>query len=176
MGTTANVLRSMRRLGLALALCGGSAQAQSLTACVGAGCDFVLGTDLTSPCRIADVDAGSPVRRFDRACLAARRTFTTARAPLGCDAARGECTEPAPAARVSDGATIETVEVFGLREAPDVVVPRLEQRVADALNRGNPEIAGGKVRHGVFYALGMYWGSDPLTFLYYNLRYGLAGD
>ena len=65
------------------------------------------------------------------------------------------------------------VEVFASPELPADPLPRLEQRFAAALVAGNPEVAGGKIRHGAYYAHGVYWGSDPLSFLYLNLRYGL---
>ena len=69
--------------------------------------------------------------------------------------------------------SLPAIDVVGSRESPDERLPTLEERFASTLDRGNPEVAGGKIRHGAFYALGMYWGSDPLTFLYLNLRYGI---
>ena len=44
-----------------------------------------------------------------------------------------------------------------------------EQRFAAALNAGNPEVAGGKIRHGMFYDGGVYWAPEPLSFIYYNI-------
>jgi len=44
----------------------------------------------------------------------------------------------------------------------------MEQRFANSLNRGNPEVPGGKVRHGAYYDGFVYWGSDPLSFLWLN--------
>jgi hypothetical protein len=43
-----------------------------------------------------------------------------------------------------------------------------DQRFANALNRGNPEVPGGKIRHGAFYDGFVYWGSDPMSFLWLN--------
>jgi hypothetical protein len=45
----------------------------------------------------------------------------------------------------------------------------VEQKFADALNEGNPEVAGGWIRHGTFYDGVFYWGHDPLSFVYYNV-------
>ena len=44
-----------------------------------------------------------------------------------------------------------------------------EQRFAAALNAGNPEVNGGKIRHGMFYDGGVYWAPEPLSFIYYNI-------
>jgi len=43
-----------------------------------------------------------------------------------------------------------------------------DQRFANALNRGNPEVPGGKIRHGAFYDGFIYWGNDPTSFLWLN--------
>ena len=51
------------------------------------------------------------------------------------------------------------------REAPRTK----EQKFAAALNAGNPEVAGGKIRHGMFYDGGVYWAPEPLSFIYYNI-------
>jgi len=49
-------------------------------------------------------------------------------------------------------------------------VPRAkEQKFAAALNAGNPEVAPGKTRHGMFYDGGVYWAPEPLSFIYYNM-------
>ena len=50
----------------------------------------------------------------------------------------------------------------------------LEQRFANALNAGNPEVGGGQIRHGVYYDGLLYWGSDPLSFIYYNIKNRLS--
>jgi hypothetical protein len=66
---------------------------------------------------------------------------------------------------------VDRIEVEGRdpdkpRRAPGT----LEQRFAHALNAGNPEVGGGQIRHGTYYDGFLYWGSDPLSFLYYNIR------
>ena len=30
-------------------------------------------------------------------------------------------------------------------------------------------VAGGKIRHGMFYDGGVYWAPEPLSFIYYNI-------
>ena len=58
------------------------------------------------------------------------------------------------------------------RGDPDRRMPpprSVEQKFADALNEGNPEVAGGWIRHGTFYDGVFYWGHDPLSFVYYNV-------
>ena len=45
----------------------------------------------------------------------------------------------------------------------------LEQRFASSLNQGNPEVAGGKMRHGAYYDGGLYWANEPLEFIYLNI-------
>jgi hypothetical protein len=133
------------------------------------GCALVvLGAN---PCAGADVEVGCAVAAttpetyhlaFARGCIA-RRDF--ARPAEASDATR---------AVKGDAVKLPPVEVFGTAEPELLSPPTLEARFAAALVRGNPEVAGGKIRHGAYHALGMYWGSDPLTFLYYNLRYGLG--
>jgi hypothetical protein len=56
-------------------------------------------------------------------------------------------------------------ESDGRKEAPRTK----EQKFAAALNAGNPEVAGGKIRHGMFYDDGVYWAPEPLSFIYYNI-------
>lgn len=65
----------------------------------------------------------------------------------------------------------ERIYVEG-RSDPDRRMPAprsVEQTFADALNEGNPEVAGGWIRHGTFYDGIFYWGHDPLSFVYYNV-------
>jgi hypothetical protein len=72
----------------------------------------------------------------------------------------------------------ETARVYSERifvegRDPDRRMPpprSVEQKFADALNEGNPEVANGWIRHGVFYDGVFYWGSDPLSFVYYNVK------
>jgi hypothetical protein len=49
----------------------------------------------------------------------------------------------------------------------------VEQKFADALNAGNPEVSGGTIRHGMYYDGFVYWGRDPLSFLYNNIKGGI---
>ena len=66
---------------------------------------------------------------------------------------------------------VERLEIEG-RDPDKPSRPRgtLEQRFANALNAGNPEVGGGQIRHGTYYDGLVYWGSDPLSFVYYNIR------
>jgi hypothetical protein len=66
----------------------------------------------------------------------------------------------------------ERIYVEG-RGDPDKRMPpprSVEQKFAEALNEGNPEVAGGWIRHGTFYDGVFYWGHDPLSFVYYNVK------
>ena len=86
--------------------------------------------------------------------------------------------QPAPLrkeeARVADEAgrlPIDRIYVEGradpeFRKGPPQTT---EQRFAAALNAGNPEVNGGKIRHGMFYDGGVYWAPEPLSFIYYNI-------
>jgi hypothetical protein len=67
--------------------------------------------------------------------------------------------------------TLERIFVEGLAD-PESRKPQpqtVEQRFANALNRGNPEVPGGKIRHGAFYDGFVYWGRDPLEFAWLNI-------
>ena len=64
--------------------------------------------------------------------------------------------------------TIERIFVEGPAENRRLSRQYDEQRFAAALNRGNPEVPGGKIRHGAFYDGYVYWGSDPSSFLWLN--------
>lgn len=69
----------------------------------------------------------------------------------------------------------ERIIVEGHRD-PDARMPpprSVEQKFAEALNEGNPEVAGGKIRHGMFYDGLFYYGRDPLSFVYNNVRGGI---
>ena len=77
-------------------------------------------------------------------------------------------------ARVADELTrlpIDKIYVEGRAESDGKKEPPLtkEQRFASALNAGNPEVSGGKMRHGMFYDGGVYWAPEPLSFIYYNI-------
>jgi hypothetical protein len=64
--------------------------------------------------------------------------------------------------------TIQRIFVEGAHENRQLSRQYDEQRFAAALNRGNPEVPGGKIRHGAFYDGFVYWGSDPSSFLWLN--------
>jgi hypothetical protein len=64
--------------------------------------------------------------------------------------------------------TIERIFVEGSAEKRQLARQYDEERFAAALNRGNPEVPGGKIRHGAFYDGFVYWGSDPTSFLWLN--------
>jgi hypothetical protein len=70
-------------------------------------------------------------------------------------------------------AKVYSEKIFVEGRDPDRRMPpprSVEQKFADALNEGNPEVAGGWMRHGMFYDGVFYWGHDPLSFLYYNVK------
>ena len=62
-----------------------------------------------------------------------------------------------------------TIDVEAQRERTHPPPGSVEQRFANALNRGNPEVEGGEIRHGAFYDGLLYWGSDPLSFIWLNV-------
>jgi hypothetical protein len=64
--------------------------------------------------------------------------------------------------------TIQRIFVEGAHENRQLSRRYDDQRFAAALNRGNPEVPGGKIRHGAFYDGFVYWGSDPTSFLWLN--------
>lgn len=61
---------------------------------------------------------------------------------------------------------VEGIQDPNARKARPVPV---EQRFAASLNAGNPEVAGGKIRHGAYYDGGLYWANEPLEFIYLNI-------
>ncbi|HEY1327522.1 MAG TPA: hypothetical protein VGI14_11325 [Casimicrobiaceae bacterium] len=70
-------------------------------------------------------------------------------------------------------AKVYSEKIFVEGRDPDRRMPpprSVEQKFADALNEGNPEVAGGWMRHGTFYDGVFYWGQDPLSFVYNNIR------
>jgi hypothetical protein len=79
--------------------------------------------------------------------------------------------EEARAAEEFKRLPIDRIFVEGVAEADGPKAPPLtkEQKFAAALNSGNPEVAGGKIRHGMFYDGGVYWAPEPLSFIYYNI-------
>lgn len=147
----------------------------SLFACMGEGCEAVGADPPPTPvCAAAATDPEAFNQVFARGCLA-KRDFGHARSGQDAGCSRSD---PGCAARGTgsalDPVRLPTVEVIALPESDEILPPTLETRFASALVLGNPEVSGGKIRHGAFHALGMYWGSDPLSFLYLNLRHGLG--
>ena len=64
--------------------------------------------------------------------------------------------------------TIERIFVEGSADEATRKKREMDRRFANALNQGNPEVPGGKIRHGAYYDGYVYWGGDPLSFLWLN--------
>jgi hypothetical protein len=64
--------------------------------------------------------------------------------------------------------TIERIFVEGMPDEATRKRREMDRRFSNALNRGNPEVPGGKIRHGAYYDGFVYWGGDPLSFLWLN--------
>ena len=166
------------RAAAALVLAIGPAPAAAADAadCAGPACPAAPADARDAPCRIGDPSGAQPHRQFEAGCVA-RRTFAGPgprdRCPPGTPACAASDVAAAPGNEAGTPVSLPPIEVLGFRESPEERLPTLEERFASALDRGNPAVAGGKVRHGAYHALGMYWGAEPLSFLYLNLRYGL---
>lgn len=71
---------------------------------------------------------------------------------------------------------IERIDVEGVRD-PDArpQPPRTaEQRFADRLNEGSPELIAGRTYDGYYYDGTLFWGSDPLSFAWKNITHWLS--
>ena len=71
---------------------------------------------------------------------------------------------------------IERIDVEGVRD-PDARAqpPRTaEQRFADRLNEGSPELIAGRTYDGYYYDGTLFWGSDPLSFAWKNITHWLS--
>jgi hypothetical protein len=70
---------------------------------------------------------------------------------------------------------LESIEVEGVREQEFRREPprTAEQRFADALNAGSPELIAGRTYDGYYYDGTLFWGSDPLSFAWKNLSHWL---
>ena len=71
---------------------------------------------------------------------------------------------------------IERIDVEGVRD-PDKrrEPPRTaEERFADALNQGSPELVAGKSYDGYYYDGTLFWGSDPLSFAWKNVTHWIT--
>jgi hypothetical protein len=67
----------------------------------------------------------------------------------------------------------QRIEVEGVRD-PDKRAPppqTTEQRFADALNDGNPELIAGRTYDGYYYDGTLFWGRDPLSFAWKNVTH-----
>jgi hypothetical protein len=71
---------------------------------------------------------------------------------------------------------IEHIEVQGFRPRdPFAPPPRTkEQQFADSLNQGSPELIAGHSYDGYYYDGTLFWGSDPLSFAWKNVKHWLA--
>jgi hypothetical protein len=72
--------------------------------------------------------------------------------------------------------TIERIFVEGMPDEATRKRREMDRRFANALNDGNPEVPGGKIRHGAYYDGFVYWGGDPLSFLWLNTINRLRND
>ena len=72
---------------------------------------------------------------------------------------------------------IERIEVEGFRPRdPFAPPPRTkEQQFAAALNQGNPELIAGHSYSGYYYDGTLFWGSDPLSFAWRNVKHWVTG-
>ena len=70
---------------------------------------------------------------------------------------------------------LETIEVEGFSEQDGARAPprTAEQRFADALNEGSPELVAGKSYNGYYYDGTLFWASDPLSFAWKNVTHWL---
>jgi hypothetical protein len=70
---------------------------------------------------------------------------------------------------------LERIEVEGIREPSFRREPprTTEQRFADALNEGSPELISGRSYDGYYYDGTLFWGSDPLSFAWKNISHWL---
>jgi hypothetical protein len=115
------------------------------------------------------------------ACLAAPAPAGAYRYTIAAPVEKGE-TPPVAAAPLRKQEAVARAELAKLaedhiivegRRDPDQRMPpprTVEQKFADALNAGNPEVPGGWIRHGMYYDGVVYWGRDPLSFIYNNIK------
>ena len=71
---------------------------------------------------------------------------------------------------------LESIEVEGVREREFRHEPprTAEQRFADVLNEGSPELIAGRTYKGYYYDGTLFWGSDPLSFAWKNVSHWLS--
>jgi hypothetical protein len=67
----------------------------------------------------------------------------------------------------------ERIDVEGRRDPDKRPEPprTAEQRFAEALNQGSPELVAGKSYDGYCYDGTLFWGSDPLSFAWKNVSH-----
>jgi hypothetical protein len=70
---------------------------------------------------------------------------------------------------------VERIDVEGVREREFRAAPprTTEQRFADVLNEGSPELIAGRTYDGYYYDGTLFWGSDPLSFAWKNITHWL---
>ena len=71
---------------------------------------------------------------------------------------------------------LEKIEVEGISESESRREPprTAEQRFADVLNEGSPELIAGRTYKGYYYDGTLFWGSDPLSFAWKNVSHWLS--
>jgi hypothetical protein len=65
------------------------------------------------------------------------------------------------------------VEGFSEREFRREPPRTAEQRFADALNQGSPELLAGRSYDGYYFDGTLFWASDPISFAYKNITHWL---
>ena len=71
---------------------------------------------------------------------------------------------------------LDRIDVEGITEPEGRREPprSAEQRFADVLNEGSPELIAGRTYKGYYYDGTLFWGSDPLSFAWKNVTHWLA--
>ena len=71
---------------------------------------------------------------------------------------------------------LDRIDVEGISESEGRREPprSAEQRFADVLNEGSPELIAGRTYKGYYYDGTLFWGSDPLSFAWKNVTHWLA--
>ena len=69
----------------------------------------------------------------------------------------------------------ERIDVWGVRDPDQRPEPprTVEQKFADTLNTGSPELIAGRSYDGYYYDGTLFWGSDPLSFAWKNITHWL---
>jgi len=71
---------------------------------------------------------------------------------------------------------LDRIDVEGISESEGRREPprSAEQRFADVLNEGSPELIAGRTYKGYYYDGTLFWGSDPLSFAWKNVTHWLS--